>query len=66
MSSSGSGGYGSHGGPTHFYGVIVHDAIKRGNKEEIQKVLADVKKTHEAQGDLDKAIQELEAALAGK
>ena len=73
MSSSGSGGYGgggygggSHGGPTHFYGVIIHDAIKRGNKEEMQQVLTDAKKTHEAQGDLAKAIQELEAALSGK
>lgn len=68
MSSSGSGGYGggSHGGSTHFYGVIIHDAIKRGNKEEMRQVLADAKKTHEAQGDLGKAIQELEAALSGK
>lgn len=66
-SGSGSGGYGgSYGGQVMYYGVIIHDAIKRGDKAELQKLLADAKRTHEAQGDLAKAIQELEAALSGK
>jgi uncharacterized protein DUF1843 len=63
---SNSGGYGSSGGPVMYYGVIIHDAIKRGDKEEMRRVLADAKKAKEAQGDLGKAIQELESALSGK
>lgn len=55
------GGYG--GGPVVFYGVVIHDCIKRGNKDEMKKVLADAKKHHQEQGDLGKAIKELEAAL---
>ena len=68
MSSSGSGGggYGSYGGPVIYYGVIIHDAVKRGDKAEMQRVLAEAKAAQEAQGDLGKAIKELEAALAGK
>jgi hypothetical protein len=61
MASTG-GGYG--GGPVMFYGVVIHDCIKRGNKDEMKKVLADAKKHHQEQGDLGKAIQELEAALS--
>lgn len=60
MSSS----YGS--GPVVFYGVVIHDCIKRGNKDEMLKLLADAKAHLEAQGDLGKAIQELEAAIGGK
>ncbi|HSY50247.1 MAG TPA: DUF1843 domain-containing protein [Thermoanaerobaculia bacterium] len=55
---------GSGGGPVAFYGVVIHDCIKRGNKDEMKKVLADAKKYHQEQGDLGKAIKELEAALS--
>jgi len=41
MANTGSG-YG--GGPVMFYGVVIHDSIKRGNKEEMKKVLAKLKK----------------------
>lgn len=66
--SGGGGGYGggSHGGPVVFYGVVIHDCIKRGNKDEMQKLLADAKKHHQDEGDLGKAIQELEAAVNKK
>jgi hypothetical protein len=66
---SGGGGYGGGGGgsygggPVVYYGVVIHDTIKRGNKDEMRKLLADAKKHHQEQGDLGKAIQELEAAL---
>ncbi len=66
MSSSGSGGYGSYGGPVMYYGVIIHDAIKRGDNAEMKRILAEAKNAQEAQGDLAKAIKELEDALAGK
>ncbi|HEX3583100.1 MAG TPA: DUF1843 domain-containing protein [Thermoanaerobaculia bacterium] len=59
-------GGGSTGGPVMFYGVVIHDCIARGNPEEMKKVLADAKKHHEEQGDLGKAIKELEAALSKK
>ena len=58
-----SGGY---GGPVVFYGVVIHDAIKRGNKDELQKLLAAAKKHHQEQGDLGKAIKELEDAVNKK
>jgi hypothetical protein len=58
------GGYG--GGPVVFYGVVIHDCIKRGNKDEMKKVLADAKKHHQEQGDLGKAIKELEDAVNKK
>ena len=72
MANTGGGGYGGGGGgsygggPVMFYGVIIHDCIKRGNKDEMKKVLADAKKHQEEQGDLGKAIKELEAALGKK
>jgi hypothetical protein len=64
---SGGGGYGGGGyGPVVFYGVVIHDAIKRGNKDELKKLLADAKKHHQEQGDLGKAIKELEDAVNKK
>lgn len=63
-SYGGGGGYG--GGPVKFYGVVIHDSIKRGNRDELQKLLTAAKQQHEEQGDLGKAIKELEAALAKK
>ena len=60
----GYGGGGSYGGgPVVFYGVVIHDCIKRGNKDEMKKLLADAKKHHQEEGDLGKAIKELEAAI---
>ena len=60
----GYGGGGSYGGgPVVFYGVVIHDCIKRGNKDEMKKLLADAKKHHQEEGDLGKAIKELEAAV---
>jgi len=46
-----------------FYGVVIHDCIKRGNKDEMKKLLADAKKHQQEEGDLGKAIKELEAAV---
>jgi hypothetical protein len=68
MANPGGGGYGGggYGGPVVFYGVVIHDAIKRGNKDELKKLLADAKKHHEEEGDLGKAIKELEAAVNKK
>jgi hypothetical protein len=66
MSSSYKGGGGSPGGPVMFYGVVIHDCIRRGNEDEMKQVLADAKKHHQEQGDLGTAIKELEAALAKK
>ena len=57
------GGKGSYGGPVVFYGVVISDCIKRGNKDEMKKLLADAKKHHQEEGDLGQAIKELEAAV---
>lgn len=53
----------SYGGSMKFYGVIIHDCIKRGNKDEMRQLLADAKKHYDEEGDLGKAIKELEAAV---
>jgi hypothetical protein len=68
MSSYNSGGKskGSHGGPRFFYGVTIHDCIKRGNKEEMHSLLAEAKKHYQEEGDLGAAIQELEKAISKK
>ncbi len=50
--------------PGHvFYGVVVHDAIQRGNATEIQSLLDGAKATLKDQGDLNAAIRDLEGAL---
>lgn len=50
--------------PGHmFYGVVVHDAIKRGNATELQSLLEGAKATLKDQGDLNAAIKDLEGAL---
>ena len=50
--------------PGHvFYGVVVHDAIKRGNATEIQTLLDGARATLKDQGDLNAAIRDLEGAL---
>jgi len=68
MSNSGSyggGGSGSgSGGPiVALYGVTIKDCIKRGNKDEMKKLLDQARKTHQEQGDLGQAIKDLENAL---
>ena len=45
------------------YGVPAHDAIRRGDKAEIQTLLTNARATHEAQGDLKQVIADLENAL---
>ncbi len=45
------------------YGVVVHDCIKRGNQDEIKKLLDEARQAHQQQGDLGKAIKDLESAL---
>jgi peptidoglycan hydrolase CwlO-like protein len=50
-------------GPIMPYGAAINDAIKRQDKGEMQQLLAQAKDLHQKQGDLGKAIQELEAAL---
>jgi len=53
-------GGGSH--PRPLYGVVIHDCIKRGNKDEMKKLLAEARQAN--QGDLGGAIKDLEGALA--
>ncbi len=53
---------GGGGGFRPLYGVVIHDCIKRGNKDEMKKLLAEAKQAN--QGDLGGAIKDLEAALA--
>ena len=51
--------------PGHvFYGVVVHDAIQRGNATELQTLLDGARTTLKEQGDLNAAIRDLEGALA--
>ena len=47
------------------YGVTISNAIKKGDKGELQKLLAQAKQTKSEQGDLDQAIKDLEKALGG-
>lgn len=53
---------GGGGGFRPLYGVVIHDCIKRGNKDEMKKLLAEAKQANQA--DLGGAIKDLEAALA--
>ena len=48
------------------YGAPIRDAIKRGDRSEMQKLLEHAKQLHKEQGDLAKAVQELEAAIGKK
>ena len=55
---------GGGGGPIRpLYGVVVHDCIKRGNQDEMKKLLDEARQAHQQQGDLGKAIKDLESAL---
>jgi hypothetical protein len=50
--------------PSHvMYGVVINDAIKRGNPAELKGLLSRAKATRKDQGDLAKAIKNLEAAV---
>jgi hypothetical protein len=46
------------------YGTAIHDAISRGDAASLQKLLSRARDLHEKQGDLAKAIQDGERALA--
>jgi uncharacterized protein YlxW (UPF0749 family) len=46
------------------YGVAINDAIKSGDRARMQQLLTEARQIHEQQGDLAKAIQELERAVA--
>jgi len=48
------------------YGVPINDAIKRGNKAEMESLLDQARQTQKDQGDLKKAIAGLESALKAK
>lgn len=62
MSSSGQ--YGGGGGGIYvLYMVTIQDAIKRGNKDEIRKLIDQARSTLKEQGDLNQAIADLENAL---
>ena len=45
------------------YGVTISDAIKRGNKDDMKKLLKEAKAVHKTQGDLTGVIGDLEKAL---
>ena len=57
-------GGGSH--PRPLYGVTIHDCIKRGNHDEMKKLLAEAHQALKEQGDLGQAIRDLEGALGKK
>jgi Domain of unknown function (DUF1843) len=46
------------------YGPPIYDAIKRGDKREMQTLLQEAKRQKQEQGDLDQAISDLERALS--
>lgn len=50
-------------GPIMPYGVAINDAIRKGDRTQMESLLAEARKLHEQQGDLGKAIRDLEAAL---
>jgi len=45
------------------YGAAIHNAIKTGDKRTMVAVLKHAKKVYREQGDLKKAIKELERAI---
>ena len=52
--------------PIRPYGAPISDAIKRGDRTDMQRLLDQAKQIHQEQGDLGKAIKQLEAALKPK
>ena len=72
MSYESGGGYsGQHRPIQAFYGVIIHDCRKRGDKDEMRKVAAEARAALQNKGDappekvkeVEDALKELEAAL---
>jgi hypothetical protein len=53
----------SHFAPAIFFGGVIYDCIKRGNKDEMQKLLNEAKKLYAHQDEFAKAIKTLEEAL---
>jgi hypothetical protein len=52
--------------PRPLYGVPAHDAIKRGNRVEIEALLTQARAAEKDQGDLSQAIDDLSAAIKRK
>jgi tetratricopeptide (TPR) repeat protein len=52
--------------PRPLYGVPAHDAIKRGNRTEIEALLTQARAAQRDQGDLGQAIEDLNAAIKRK
>jgi hypothetical protein len=52
--------------PRPLYGVPAFDAIKRGNRVEIEALLAQARSAQADQGDLGQAIEDLSAAVKAK
>ena len=52
--------------PMPMYGAPVYDAVKRGNKVELEALLAHARATQQDQGDLGQAIEDLAAAVKAK
>ncbi len=50
-------------GPIMPYGAAINDAIKRQDKSAMKQLLTHARDLHQKQGDLGKAIKDLEAAL---
>lgn len=64
LQSAVKGGNGGHHPFRPLYGVVISDSIKRGNQDELQKLLDEARQAQQQQGDLGKAIKDLETALA--
>ena len=57
------------GGPgpiTPLYGAVVHDALKRGNLQEMKNLLIEARAEEKRQTELTTAIKDLENALKSK
>jgi Domain of unknown function (DUF1843) len=52
--------------PRPLYGVPAADAIKRGNRVEIEALLAQARSAQSDQGDLGQAIEDLAAAIKSR
>ena len=52
--------------PRPLYGVPAFDAIKRGNRVEIEALLTQARAAQKDQGDLGQAIEDLAAAVKAK
>jgi hypothetical protein len=48
------------------YGAAINDAIRKGDRGEMQRLLEHARQLHTQQGDLGKAIKDLESAIGKK